>query len=190
MQICIPCSGPTSPSLPPTEVATTSPSLPVEVLVETFSFLPRASLPALALLSSNFLYAAQAILQWPRQAGCSESRRTVDTPCRRDLTSLMHTLRVPARPSAQTRAYLIVRHYSAFCPRDIQLGDIHLRRPRLSSSLGLMARPMSSPCDFRSCSMTMAIRQPSLHVPASSPHPPRQVNRSCLRYHHCCLLRR
>ncbi len=137
---------------------------------------------------------------------------------RLDLTPLMHTLRIPAWPSAQTRAYLIprllarkdnlrsltlpsfdlhiLRHHSAFCLRDIQLGDIHLRRPRLSSSLGLMARPISSPCDFRSYSMMMAIRHfpctfpPSQHIPASSPHPPRQVNQPCLPYHHCCLLRR
>ncbi|KAK0485524.1 hypothetical protein EDD18DRAFT_698746 [Armillaria luteobubalina] len=126
------------------------PPLPVEILTSILSSLPRTSLPALALLSRDFLSAAQAILY-----GDLDTRdvRNPDTlwiylVTRRDLTSLTHTLRVPAWPSAQTRAYLIprvlarmdnlrslslpsfdlhiLRHHSAFGLRHIEFGNTRL----------------------------------------------------------------
>ncbi|PBK80363.1 hypothetical protein ARMGADRAFT_1020928 [Armillaria gallica] len=126
------------------------PPLPVEVLVTILSLLPRTSLPALALLSRDFLSAAQTVLYGDLDM------RDVPNPdtlwiflvTRRDLTSLTHTLRVPAWPSAQTRAYLIprvlarmdnlrslslpsfdihiLRHHSAFGLRHIEFGNTHL----------------------------------------------------------------
>ncbi len=126
------------------------PPLPVEVLVTILSLLPRTSLPALALLSRNFLSAAQAVLYGDLDM------RDVRNPdalwiflvTRRDLTSLTHTLCVPAWPSSQTRAYLIprvlarmdnlhslslpsfdihiVRHHSAFGLRHIEFGNTRL----------------------------------------------------------------
>ncbi len=126
------------------------PPLPVEVLVTILSLLPRTSLPALALLSRDFLSAAQAVLYGDLDM------RDVRNPdalwiflvTRRDLTSLTHTLCVPAWPSSQTRAYLIprvlarmdnlhslslpsfdihiVRHHSAFGLRHIEFGNTRL----------------------------------------------------------------
>ncbi|KAK0477161.1 hypothetical protein EDD18DRAFT_1337998 [Armillaria luteobubalina] len=126
------------------------PPLPVEILTSILSSIPRTSLPALALLSRDFLSAAQAILY-----GDLDMRdvRNPDTlwiylVTRRDLTSLTHTLRVPAWPSAQTRAYLIprvlarmdnlrslslpsfdlhiLRHHSAFGLRHIEFSNTRL----------------------------------------------------------------
>ncbi|KAK0209929.1 hypothetical protein IW262DRAFT_499427 [Armillaria fumosa] len=126
------------------------PPLPVENLTAILSLIPRTSVPALALLSHDFLSAAQAVLY-----GDLDMRdvRNPDTlwiflVTRRDLTSLTHTLLVPAWPSAQTRAYLIprvlarmdnlrslsipsfdlhiLRHHSAFGLRYIEFGNTRL----------------------------------------------------------------
>ncbi|KAK0226861.1 hypothetical protein EDD85DRAFT_164863 [Armillaria nabsnona] len=116
------------------------PPLPVEVLVTILSLIPRTSLPALALLSRDFLSAAQAVLY-----GDLDMRdvRNPDTlwiflVTRRDLTSLTHTLRVPAWPSAQTRAYLIPRVLARMDNlRSLTLPSFHIHILRHHSAFGL-----------------------------------------------------
>ncbi len=130
------------------------PPLPMEVLVTILSLLPRTLVPALALLSRDFLSAAQVVLYGDLDM---QDVRNPDTlwiflVTRRDLTSLTHTLRVPAWPSAQTRAYLIPRilarmgnlrsltlpsfdihilcYHSAFGLRHIEFGNTSLRAGR------------------------------------------------------------
>ncbi|KAK0226854.1 hypothetical protein EDD85DRAFT_1027347 [Armillaria nabsnona] len=140
---------PLPPHRPPKPIPEIPP-LPVEVLATILSLLPRTSLPALTLLCRDFLSAAQAVLYGDLDM------RDVRNPdalwiflvTRRDLTSLTHTLRVPAWPSAQTRAYLIprvlarmdnlrfltlpsfdihiLRHHSAFGLRYIEFGNTRL----------------------------------------------------------------
>ncbi|PBK79691.1 hypothetical protein ARMGADRAFT_117784 [Armillaria gallica] len=141
---------PPLPPYRPPKPMSAIPPLPVEVLATILSLLPHTSVPALALLSRDFLSAAQAVLYGDLDM------RDVQNPdmlwiflvTRRDLTSLTHTLRFPAWPSAQTRAYLlprvlarmdnlrslslpsfdihIVRHHSAFGLRHIEFGNTHL----------------------------------------------------------------
>ncbi|KAK0184247.1 hypothetical protein F5146DRAFT_252895 [Armillaria mellea] len=124
--------------------------LPVEILAAILSLIPRTLVPPLALLSREFLSAVQAVLYGDLDI------RDVRNPdmlwiflvTRRDLTSLTHTLRVPAWPSAQTRAYLIprvlahmdnlrslslpsfdlhiLRHHSAFGLRYLEFRNTHL----------------------------------------------------------------
>ncbi|KAK0207809.1 hypothetical protein IW262DRAFT_1529398 [Armillaria fumosa] len=126
------------------------PPLPEEVLTTILSFIPRMSVPALALLSRDFLCAARAVLYGDLDMRDIRDPDTLWTylVTRRDLTSLTHTLRVPAWPSAQTRAYLmprvlacmdslhslslpsfdlhILRHHSAFGLHHIEFGNTHL----------------------------------------------------------------
>ncbi|KAG7439285.1 uncharacterized protein BT62DRAFT_768359 [Guyanagaster necrorhizus] len=135
------------PSLP--TYRPTSP-LPVEILTAILSHLPRLLVPALALLSRDFLCAAQTILYGDLDMRNSRHGDAlwVFLVTRRDLTSLTHTLRVPAWPSPQARMYLIprvlarmdnlrsltlpsfdihvVRHHSAFGLRHVEFGDTRL----------------------------------------------------------------
>ncbi len=116
------------------------PPLPMEVLATSLSLLPCTLVPAFALLSRDFLSAAQAVLY-----GNLDMRdvRNPDTlwiflVTRRALTSLTHTLRVPAWPSAQTRAYLIPRVLARMDNlRSLTLPSFDLRIVRHHSAFGL-----------------------------------------------------
>ncbi|PBK62036.1 hypothetical protein ARMSODRAFT_981024 [Armillaria solidipes] len=149
-RVQVPPLPPYRPPKPPPKPLHEIPPLPVEVLATILSLIPRTSVPALALLSRDFLSAAQAVLYGDLDM------RDVRNPdalwiflvTRRDLTSLTHTLRVPAWPCAQTRAYLIprvlarmdnlrslslpsfdihiLRHHSAFGLRHIEFGNTRL----------------------------------------------------------------
>ncbi|SJL17972.1 uncharacterized protein ARMOST_21543 [Armillaria ostoyae] len=140
---------PLPPYRPPKPIPAIPP-LPVEVLTFILSLIPRTSVPALALLSHDFLSAAQAVLygDLDMQDVRNPDMLWIFLVTRRDLTSLTHTLRVPAWPSAQTRAYLIprvlarmdnlrslslpsfdlhiLRHHSAFGLRHIEFGNTRL----------------------------------------------------------------
>ncbi|KAK0432945.1 hypothetical protein EV421DRAFT_1451364 [Armillaria borealis] len=101
--VCISHSGPTSPSLPPAPTAITDPTFTVEVLTFILSLITRMSVPALALLSRDFLCCTNRVIRQPRHAGCSESRRAMDIP-----RHLSHAH--PPRPDMALRtdsAYLI-----------------------------------------------------------------------------------
>ncbi|KAK0442513.1 uncharacterized protein EV420DRAFT_1077026 [Desarmillaria tabescens] len=141
---------PPLPAYRPPKPLYDTPPLPVEVLSAILSFLPRTSVPALALLSRDFLSAAQAVLYGNLDmAGVQNPDALwVFLVTRRDLTSLTHSLHVPAWPSPQARMYLIprvlarmdnlhslvlpsfdlhiVRHHSAFGLRHIEFGNTHL----------------------------------------------------------------
>ncbi|KAK0471458.1 hypothetical protein IW261DRAFT_894432 [Armillaria novae-zelandiae] len=141
---------PPLPPYRPPKLLHTIPPLPVEILTAILSSIPRPSVPALALLSRAFLCAAQAVLYGDLDMRDIQNPDTlwIFLVTRRDLTSLTHTLRVPAWPSAQTRAYLIprvlarmdnlrslslpsfdlhiLRHHSAFGLRHIEFGNTRL----------------------------------------------------------------
>ncbi|KAK0226875.1 hypothetical protein EDD85DRAFT_976153 [Armillaria nabsnona] len=102
------------PPLPPYHPSNSlphTPPLPVEVFPAILSLLPRTSWAALALLSRDFLSEAQAVLysDLDMRHVCNHDALWIFLVTRRDLTPLAHTLRVPAWPSAQNRAYLIRR---------------------------------------------------------------------------------
>ncbi|PBK80358.1 hypothetical protein ARMGADRAFT_78726 [Armillaria gallica] len=125
------------------------PPLPAEVLTFILSLIPRTPVPALTLLSHDFLSAAQTVLY------SNLDMRDVWNPDAVWIfltTSLTHVLYVPAWPFAQTSAYLIpcvlsrmdnlrfitlpsfdlhiVCHHSAFELRHIEFRNTSLRAGR------------------------------------------------------------
>ncbi len=189
------------PPYRPSQPLSQIPLLPVAVLTFILSLIPQTSVLKFALLSRDFLSAAQTVLYGNLDM---QDVRNSDVLWIFFVTSLTHVLYVPAWPFAQTPAYLIpcvlsrmdnlrfitlpsfdlhiVRHHSAFGLRHIEHGNT---RPSGQAEIKRLTWldgqtnavsfriPFLLDDDRRLCHF-----RPHLRIPTFSPRPPRQANHS------------
>ncbi|KAK0190182.1 hypothetical protein F5146DRAFT_1002353 [Armillaria mellea] len=108
--------------------------LPVEILTTVLLLIPRTSVTALALFSSDFLASAQAMLcddLGMRDVWDPDALDILGRTMRSYILHLSHTRHIPAWPSTQTRTYLIPRmhaHMDNLCSLSLPSFDLNILR--------------------------------------------------------------